>query len=217
MSISVARLVVISATAALAATRADAAICIGLALHFAGPAPSGALVAALQQEAAAIWAPYDVELRWQAPVCVVEDASFEVQVARHRPRASGNRTVLGATRFELTHIDRVPVVIDYDATEMMLASLTIEQLTTTVGHWPVGSQELGRALGRVVAHEIGHILLGLPNHQAQGLMRRAFEPIELVFPTRRQYGLSPLEIDRMRHRTRWIIANRNSRARPDSD
>jgi hypothetical protein len=217
MSISVAPLVLVTVVATLATTRADAGICVDAALHFANPASSGALVATLEHEATAIWAPYDVELRWHAPACAVEDPSFEVRIERHLPRASGNRPVLGATRVQLTNIDRVPVLIDYDATENMLGSLTIDQLSRLVGHWPVGPQELGRALGRVVAHEIGHVLLGLPNHQRRGLMRQSFEPVELIFPTRWQYSLSPLEVARLRHRTRWFITNRNHAGSPDPD
>lgn len=213
----VARLVFVAVAAVLAATRGDAGICVDVALHLPSPAPTRAVIKALEQEANEIWAPYHVELRWQAPVCAVEDASFEVQVARKGHRASGTRSVLGETRVDFASIDRVPVLIDYDAVDTMLASLTIDELATTVGHWPVGAQELGRALGRVLAHEIGHVLLGLPNHQSQGLMRRSFEPVELVWPTRFQYGLSSLEVSRLRHRTRWILANRTRLAPPDHD
>jgi hypothetical protein len=216
-STSFATLLFVTAVAGLGATRADAGICVNVAMHFASPDPSPALVATLVQEATAIWAPYDVELRWQSPLCTVEDASFEVRIERHLTRARGNRLVLGATRLQLTNIDRIPVVVDYDATEEMIGSLTVGQLVTLVGHWPVGPQELGRALGRIIAHEIGHVLLGLPNHQRQGLMRPLFGPTELVFPTRWQYTLSPLELARLRHRKGWIITNRNRVGSADHD
>ena len=217
MSIPVARLVLVAVAATLAATRAEAGICISVALQFANPGPSRTVITALEQEAATIWAPYDVELRWHAPVCAVEDGSFEVNVVRNVPGASSTHWVLGKTRLQLASIDRAPIVIDYGAVERALASLTLEQVATTVGHWPLGGQELGRALGRVLAHEIGHVLLGLPNHPRQGLMRRSFEPMELVFPTRWRYGLSALEIDRLRHRIRWIIADRIRRLLPDDE
>jgi len=216
-TIPVARLVLVAVTATLAATRAEAGICISVALQFASPAPSRTVIAALEQEATTIWAPHDVELRWQAPVCAVEDGSFEVSVVRNVPGASSGLWVLGQTRLQLAGIDRVPVVIDYHAVETALASLTLDQVATTVGHWPLNRRELGRALGRVLAHEIGHVLLGLPNHQRQGLMRRSFGPMELVFPTGWRYRLSPLEIDRLRHRIRWIIANRIRRGLPDDE
>ena len=39
---------------------------------------------------------------------------------------------------------------------------------------------LGRALGRVFAHELGHVLLGTRAHAAAGLMRATFSPADLV-------------------------------------
>src|SRR6476619_6476529 len=180
MSIPVTRLVLLAVTATLAAARAEAGLCINVALQFATPAPS-TVITALEQEATAIWAPYDVELRWQAPVCAVEDGSFEVNVVRNVPGASSTHWVLGKTQLQLASIDRVPVVIDYDAVATALATLTRDQVASTVGLWPLGGHELGRALGRVLAHEIGHVLLGLPDHKRQGLMRRSFDPQELVF------------------------------------
>ena len=217
MSIPVARLVLVAVAATLAATRAEAGICISVALQFANPAPSRTVIAALEEEAAEIWAPYDVELRWHAPVCAVEGGSFEVHVVRNVPRASSTHWVLGMTRLQLASIDRVPVLIDYAAVETALGSLTVDQVGTTVGHRSLSAHDFGRALGRVLAHEIGHVLLGLPDHQPHGLMRRSFEPMELVFPIPWRYGLSPLEIDRLRQRIRWIMANRIRRELSDDE
>lgn len=36
-----------------------------------------------------------------------------------------------------------------------------------------------QALGRVIAHEIGHLLLGTPEHSSSGLMRRLMSPDDL--------------------------------------
>lgn len=54
----------------------------------------------------------------------------------------------------------------------------------TVGTWPfrVQQQLVGRALGRVVAHEIGHYLLAWRGHTAGGLMRRSFDRRVLIDP-----------------------------------
>ncbi len=49
---------------------------------------------------------------------------------------------------------------------------------------------LTRALGRALAHEIGHYLLGTSRHTARGLMRARFLPRELPeSATRQRYGL----------------------------
>jgi hypothetical protein len=58
---------------------------------------------------------------------------------------------------------------------------------------------LARALGRALAHEIGHYLLGTSRHTARGLMRAHFSPLELREPaTRQRYGLDPIDRDALR-------------------
>ena len=58
---------------------------------------------------------------------------------------------------------------------------------------------LARALGRALAHEIGHYLLGTSRHAARGLMRAHFSPLELrEFATRQRYGLDPVDRDALR-------------------
>jgi hypothetical protein len=69
-----------------------------------------------------------------------------------------------------------------------------------VGHLFEAPADVGRALGRVLAHEIGHVILGAPGHQPRGLMRFAFPPSELIGHSRLAYRLSPLEQARLRQR-----------------
>lgn len=58
---------------------------------------------------------------------------------------------------------------------------------------------LSRALGRALAHEIGHYLLGTSRHTARGLMRAQFLPLELPeSATRHRYGLDPVDRDALR-------------------
>ena len=58
---------------------------------------------------------------------------------------------------------------------------------------------LGRVLGRALAHEIGHFLLRSRVHSAGGLMRALQPATALVAPDRRDFGLSPDEVIRLRH------------------
>jgi hypothetical protein len=58
---------------------------------------------------------------------------------------------------------------------------------------------LSRALGRALAHEIGHYLLGTSRHTARGLMRAQFVPRELPeSATRQRYGLDPVDREALR-------------------
>jgi hypothetical protein len=202
MSISATSLVLLTLVAFLWATRVEAGICVDVDPHVAVGDTSNALIAALEREATAIWAPYAVELRWQPHACAIEDASFDLLIERHIPSAPPrvSAPVLGSTQVRRPRIDRVPIHVDYEEMQKTLGSLTTAQFTPFLGS-RVGPEEMGRALGRVVAHEIGHVLLGVSSHQRDGLMRQSFEAIELVGRARRRYGLSPEEIARLRRRS----------------
>ena len=60
--------------------------------------------------------------------------------------------------------------------------------------------DLGRALGRVLAHEIGHVVLAAAKHQSRGLMRASFVAEDLIRPQRWSYTLSEAEVARLRER-----------------
>jgi hypothetical protein len=55
---------------------------------------------------------------------------------------------------------------------------------------------LGDVLGRAIAHEIGHVLLG-PAHRRRGVMRAVFDPRELVNPRSGRFGLDPMDAARL--------------------
>jgi hypothetical protein len=103
----------------------------------------------------------------------------------------------------LTSSDRVgrsPIHLDYAATRRLIGSLTTEQLDHAIGRRETTASDMGRALGGVLAHEIGHGLLGADSHQRRGLMRATLPATELVAHRRRGYTLSDLEIARLRER-----------------
>src|SRR4029453_1036018 len=73
---------------------------------------------------------------------------------------------------------------------------------------------LARGLGRALAHEIGHYLLGTSRHTARGLMRAHFSPVELREPaTQHRYGLDPVDRDALAFAStcRGSIAGASSR------
>ena len=53
-------------------------------------------------------------------------------------------------------------------------------------------------LGRTIAHEIGHLLLGRPEHAKHGIMRARWTAVELRFDTRRDWLFSDGEAALMR-------------------
>jgi hypothetical protein len=187
------------------ASEAAAEICLDVKLRFAGRHVSAGLVESMQREVSSIWNPYGVKVQWSAPPggvsCTQALGSFDVLVDVKRLRASGPfKPVLGGTWMAPSGIDRAPIRIDRDATEQLIRSLAVEELYRRLGRSDIDSRDLGRALGRVLAHEIGHLLLGTSQHQRRGLMRSTFSAGDLVDPHPRTYDLSSDEVERLRER-----------------
>lgn len=193
------------------ASQAGAEICLGLSVRFEGRDPAALLVATMTSEVASIWAPYDVRIvplgARRDTTCRTLHGSFEVTVERQPPPREPERgVVLGRTHLPRHGIDNSPIRIDYDATERILGMVPVSRLATLAGDPVLGSRDLGRALGRVLAHEIGHILLAAPYHQRNGLMRARYFSDDLVDLRRSTFTLSPVEVARLRSRERVLHA-----------
>jgi len=175
-------------------------------VHFSPSERSALLVRAMTQEVSAVWAPYGVQFVWSADRDSGDgawvDGSFTVVVQRSRGRAHDKfgHPVLGLTHLISGSIDSAPIIIDRDAVEQTLESLDSDRVMAIAGHRRLDSTEIGRALGRVLAHEIGHVLLAQAAHQAQGLMRASYEAEDLAALRRDSFTLSTNEIARLRAR-----------------
>lgn len=62
----------------------------------------------------------------------------------------------------------------------------------------VSDTVLARALGRVLAHELGHFLLRLNGHRDDGLMRASFSQSSLTSKRNRAFRFSTEDLDTMR-------------------
>ena len=167
-------------------------------------------VQAMQDEASAIWQHYGVQIQWPANrrdgQCPLVLGSFDVLVeyqlssARHASRRPCSEARMWRRRVSTD----VGIYVDYDETQSVIESVGETQLLGLAGHPDVGPVDIGRALGRVLAHEIGHVVLGAPGHQPFGLMRRSFGPADLVTIPRWAYTLSKKEVERLGLREREL-------------
>jgi len=195
-----------SALALSLARPVAASVCVDAQVRSTGLPLNRVVLDSMMSEAAAIWAPYGVVIRWTDGVssdrCLSADASVAVQVDNATPERppSARALILGTTRVASSRAGPVPIRVDYSAVDRLLGSLTAAKLGHIIGREQLAPSDVGRALGRVLAHEIGHVLLVGSAHPRHGLMRACFLPSELVDYRRRAYTLSSAEVPRLAER-----------------
>jgi hypothetical protein len=81
--------------------------------------------------------------------------------------------------------------------------------------WPrlLREQIMGRILGRVLAHEIGHYVLGERRHTGTGLMRPIQRSDELAAPSRAGFTLSPDQAAQLRAQAVAVSGQEGTRER----
>jgi hypothetical protein len=162
---------------------------------FDGPRPSRTLEALAVKEAAVIWAAYGVDVdaprtRDCEPFNAVRlNVSFGNDPERGMAAAS-----LGSIRF-LNGVPEPAIVLYPHVVATLVSAVPWHFILDSQG--AVRDFVLGRALGRALAHEIGHFLLRSQHHSTDGLMR-AFQPAaDLVDPSRHRFELSPGDVMRL--------------------
>ena len=115
-------------------------------------------------------------------------------------------STLDTTHLTPAAIDHAPIYVDREATERMLGMLTVEQVVRVLHRPHVGPADVGCALGRVLAHELGHVILSARGHERRDLMRPSFFLEDLIRPQRDAYTLSAGEATRLRQREQELTA-----------
>jgi hypothetical protein len=88
-------------------------------------------------------------------------------------------------------------------------------LDRPVREWPadVREQLIGRASGRVLAHEMGHYLLAWRSHTHEGLMQTGFQGEMLLEPARARFEVPRYLLPRLRARLERLSASSATLAR----
>ena len=141
-----------------------------------------------------IWRPYGVQIEWEDPDKTAA-LCLQALVDRRRPHRTENGTVvLGNTVVHSGAGAQAPIRISYDTIDALVED---DFRTPRLMH----EYEVAIALGRVLAHEIGHVLLGAPAyHDEVGLMRPNFPSNEFTPSERSRFTLSERSAARLRRR-----------------
>jgi len=158
-------------------------------------------------EAAALWAPYGVAIAQSEPSSVPcaasgrsVDAALTVRVAEPSPDAARAWSgPFGSIHFLPDGAPEPTLLLHYD-TVIRLGVGTASLEGRRLPQWPTAVRDrvLGRMIGRVVAHEIGHWLLRSRDHSPSGLMRAHQTTDELVDPGRGGFALPAADFARLR-------------------
>ena len=166
--------------------RSTASVCIDLKVqdHLSGPASR-----TMREEATRIWSRHRVTLSWTTRAQCDETVPIVFDADRLRAIAGTKReNALALTVF--SGRSRVVYVSTSRAYQLVL------QLHDMVAE---GERDIrgGMLLGRVVAHELGHVLLGATSHTDSGLMRPMFGAEDVLSGDDRTTLLSSVQESRI--------------------
>jgi hypothetical protein len=152
-------------------------------------APGGAtdsLVDRIYVEAAAIWQSAGISFEWHRVGSEDEARRWPLEVTIDERRASVETGgALGWITFRADRPDRSIHLSRACAEEML-------RTTPGLNDHTIASHEMliGRALGRALAHELGHYLLRSKAHTSHGLMRGVWTPDDSFAVRRREFELT---------------------------
>jgi hypothetical protein len=175
----------------------------------AAPDVPARLISGMLAETDAIWRATGMRFLWQRedrqsnpPLGVTADTpcgrpSLRVMVGQetHSPRDS--QFPLGWIVFDEPNTPEQEIYVSYtNVTSLLLQS---SRVVGTVQNMPTLQREtlMGRAMGRTLAHELGHYLSASKVHAPRGLMMAVHTAAEFFGPDRERFSLAAAERQRI--------------------
>jgi len=132
-----------------------------------------------------VWAPYGVTFCWaEGPRgCEGVEARVRVLIADDLPASAVRETARQPVVGRITFHAGAPgsdIVLSLTSARHLVVHATLGG--RPISEWPAAIAEhfIPRVMGRALAHEIGHFLLGTHTHARSGLMRPRFDAVEFT-------------------------------------
>lgn len=153
------------------------------------------LIAAALKESDAVWRASGFRFVWQLEGRAI--SGLHVNIGGGQSTTTSAMTPLGWINVDGSGLPEPNIYLSYaNAMRFLVASrLTVGQ----VDRMPMLQRDtyLARALGRALAHEVGHYLMGSTQHAARGLMMAVHSSTEFFAPDRRTFSIDADERQRM--------------------
>jgi hypothetical protein len=164
------------------------------------------VVDGMLKEALAIWGPTHLALQWHladprnAPA---EAHSVRVILNDRVGAAHATQRPLGWIAFSASGAPRPVIELSRGNAIWMLDANAIDRELPTRGR----EMLLERALGRALAHELGHYLLAMKSHTSDGLMRAVHSRDDFFSMSRASFQPNRQELAMLSERVRWQPAD----------
>ena len=139
-----------------------------------------------------IWKPYGVDIcspAYTGERCPTASVPVHVRVGDQSPRPAPG-TIGWVEFFEDGRADNV-IHVSLEGARRALAAGMIGAHRLILEPAPVRDRFLRHSLGRTIAHELGHYLLGTKAHTSRGLMREVFPVTDLLEASLARFTLEP--------------------------
>ena len=133
-----------------------------------------------------------IEVLWRECVALAVAAVDDVCMERVQPREFIGRIVRGGQRSPVRVFGQALIIDGHTST---MATIFADRITVATVRLDVDRATL---LGRTLAHELGHLLLGTNSHAAYGLMRGLWPDAAMRSDTGHQWNFSNREAQRMK-------------------
>jgi hypothetical protein len=183
---------------------------VHIGIELGGPPPPAVRrIPAMIGEADAVWRPRGVSVslvdagqipRGDVRITLTFASLAGADAGRGAQNAGDGVAGLGSIWFDADGTPVDAITIDERAVAARLADVKLNG--RPIDDWPpaVVDQVAARALGRVLAHELGHYLLASKTHASSGLMRAGFSGAELAAWDRGRFALDTGALPRLRAR-----------------
>lgn len=153
---------------------------------------SGREEAALLAEAIAVWRPHGLAIRMKGRNDGSCDRLITVRSDREaQPGDESTETALGWVPFVEGHARQLVFL------RVPLARAMIRQFVPGTRSASLADVLLPKFLGRILAHELGHVLLNTADHATTGLMRDRYQANDVLREPSSAYTLSAAQRDRL--------------------